>query len=160
MENFRHKALAKELSALIPQLDEEGLTFLLEQAQIHLYNMQVDEHNRAILQNREQNSSAGSGGSKKARQDPKKSDSGIQIIAEKSSYYIVYHGKWVMFTKDEMIRLTKIASAPVSEYDRNDALFRWIERERRDIFGAIPIRGKTDPLISQLALEITKHFTR
>ncbi|MDR2313320.1 MAG: hypothetical protein LBE02_02175 [Spirochaetaceae bacterium] len=157
-ENFRHTVLTKELLTLIPQLNEEGLAFLLEQAQIHLYNMQVDEHNRAILQNQDQRSSAGAKGSTKARQGSKTPASDLQIVAEKSSYYIVYRGKWIMFTKDEMARLAKIVSAPVSKYDRNEALFRWIERERRDIFGAIPIRGKTDPLIDQFALEFVKYF--
>jgi hypothetical protein len=40
-------ALARELRSLIPRLDAEGLVFLIEQAQVHLYNMQVDELNRS-----------------------------------------------------------------------------------------------------------------
>ena len=39
-------SLAKELRGLIPQLDAEGLAFLVEQARIHIYNMQVTELNR------------------------------------------------------------------------------------------------------------------
>ena len=40
------ESLAKELRSLIPKLDEEGLTFLIEQAHIHLYNLQVDSLNK------------------------------------------------------------------------------------------------------------------
>jgi hypothetical protein len=42
-------ALAKELRLLIPKLDVEGLSFLVEQAKVHLYNMQVDKINRAEI---------------------------------------------------------------------------------------------------------------
>ena len=40
--------LAKELRSLIPKLDTEGLRFLIEQANVHLYNMQVDVLNRRM----------------------------------------------------------------------------------------------------------------
>ena len=48
-ESTDRNAMAAELRGLIPRLDEEGLVYLVEQARIHLYNMQVDEHNRAVI---------------------------------------------------------------------------------------------------------------
>jgi hypothetical protein len=145
--------LAKELGALIPRLDEEGLLFLIEQAQVHLYNMQVDELNQTLLRNAEQSSRPAAAGKAK-----KTGDMGIQISADKHSYYIVYQGKWVMFTGEEILQLAKIASAPVDEYEKTSALYRWFERERRDVFGTIPIEGKTDPLLVQIAGLIKKNF--
>ena len=44
--NAAVKKLEAELAALLPQLDEEGLAFLLEQAKVHLHNMEVDRLNR------------------------------------------------------------------------------------------------------------------
>jgi hypothetical protein len=140
--------LAKELSALIPRLDEEGLLFLIEQAQVHLYNMQVDELNRTMVRNRKRDS-----------ETPKKAaHSAIEIKGDKNSYYLVYQGKWVMFSETELLQLAKIISAPVDEYERNDALYRWLERERRDVFGTLPIAGRTDPLINKLAAALKKNI--
>ncbi|MDR1430467.1 MAG: hypothetical protein LBI85_09290 [Spirochaetaceae bacterium] len=151
--NSRLADLAKELTRLIPRLDEEGLSFLIEQAQVHLYNMQVDELNQTMLRNVERSASKSP--------KPKKTapaDMGIQVSADKHSYYIVYQGKWVMFTDEEIIQLAKIASAPVDDYEKSGALYRWFERERRDVFGTIPIEGKTDPLLTRMADVIRKNF--
>jgi hypothetical protein len=153
--NSHTRALAKELTQLIPRLDEEGLLFLIEQAQVHLYNMQVDELNQTMVRNAER--TARSTKSEKTGKS-RAAGLGIQISADKHSYYIVYQSKWVMFTDGEMIQLAKIASAPVDSYERDSALYRWFERERRDVFGTIPIEGKTDPLLAQIARVIKKNF--
>ncbi|MDR1178524.1 MAG: hypothetical protein LBK64_06830 [Spirochaetaceae bacterium] len=153
--NSRLAALAKELAALIPRLDEEGLLFLIEQAQVHLYNMQVDELNQTMLRNAER---AERGPKAKKPKGSGQADLGIQVSADKHSYYIVYRGKWVMFTDEEIMQLVKIASAPVDGYEKSIALYRWFERERRDVFGTIPIEGKTDPLLTRLAEVIRKNF--
>ena len=130
-KNPRLSALAKELYSLVPSLDEEGLSFLVEQAQVHLYNMQVDKHNQAVIRNAEESSRSSK--SEKAKK-PGQADRDIQISSDKNSHYMVYQGKWVMFTPEEMLQLAKIAAAPVDKDERNSALFRWFERERPDFF--------------------------
>jgi hypothetical protein len=154
--NSRLGALARELSLLIPRLDEEGLLFLIEQAQVHLYNMQVDELNQTMMRNAGHARSGKSGKSEKAKK-PGTAGLEIQISADKHSYYIVYQGKWVMFTGGEILQLAKIASAQVDDYEKTSALYRWFERERRDVFGTIPIEGKTDPILIKMAAVIRKN---
>jgi hypothetical protein len=153
--NSRLAALVKELTGLIPRLDEEGLSFLIEQAQVHLYNMQVDELNQTMIRSAER--AARSAKSEKPKK-PRAASLGIEISADKHSYYIVYQGKWVMFTEEEILQLAKIASAPVDSHERNSALYRWFERERRDVFGTIPLEGKNDPLLAKIAGIIKKNF--
>jgi hypothetical protein len=53
------ESLVKELKSLIPRLDSEGLAFLVEQAKIHLYNMQVDELNKTAAQTSEKSRAKG-----------------------------------------------------------------------------------------------------
>jgi hypothetical protein len=137
-------ALAKELRSLIPRLDSEGLSFLIEQAQVHLYNLQAEELNRAT---------ARSGAAKPAR-------GGNSFRLEKSSsgssYYIVYRNDWIMFSKDEMARITRIVSAPVTELEIREQLYRWFERERRDVLVSIPMADKFDENLKALIALIKK----
>ena len=42
--------LEKELSEAIKQVDEEGLIFLIQQAQVLIHNVQVDKINREIVE--------------------------------------------------------------------------------------------------------------
>ena len=42
--------LLKELRRLLPQIDEEGLAFLVKQSHTIIYNLHVDEMNRSLAQ--------------------------------------------------------------------------------------------------------------
>ncbi|MDR0655611.1 MAG: hypothetical protein LBG22_04785 [Treponema sp.] len=131
-------ALARELRSLIPQLDAEGLSFLIEQARVHLYNMQAEELNKTL---------AGFGpAAKPARGDSFRlegSDSG-------SSYYIVYNNDWIMFSRDEMVQLVRIVSAPGTNLEIRERFYRWLERERRDVLISIPMADKFDEKLKTL----------
>jgi hypothetical protein len=115
--------------------------------------MQVDEFNQTMLRSAER-----SARSVQSKPSTKAAGLGIQVSTDKHSYYIVYQGKWVMFTGEEIMQLVKIASARLDDYEKTSALYRWFERERRDVFGTIPIEGKSDPLLAQLARVIKKNF--
>ncbi|MDR2185657.1 MAG: hypothetical protein LBO80_08365 [Treponema sp.] len=78
-EDGGRDALAGELRSLIPRLDAEGLSFLIEQAQVHLYNMQVEELNKAVVR-------AESAAAKPAK---RKDRFRLEGSGSRSSYYIV-----------------------------------------------------------------------
>ena len=88
------ETLAKELRSLIPKLDVEGLTYLIEQASIHIYNMKVDEHNRAVLGAAEKPSTGKSGKAGKStkaganKQKPETAGFIIKGTESGSSYYL------------------------------------------------------------------------
>ena len=147
-------ALAKELKGLIPRLDPEGLQFLIEQAQIHLYNMQVDELNQTMIRSQTTRAAAGS------KSKPVKIQGGLRIegTPSGSSYYLYYNGQSVMFTKEEIIRMVKIASAPVTKIEMQENLLNWFMKERRDIFATIPITDKFDEQLNKIALLLKKNF--
>jgi hypothetical protein len=151
-------SLAEELRSLIPRLDEEGLRFLIEQAEVHLYNMQVDELNDTLTRNAEAEKRTGK---KTASKSPAKKTKGEMRIAASetgSSIYIVYNEKWVMFSQDEMVRLVKIVNGPGADLEIRERLFNWFDKERGDIFETIPIADKFDERLKKVAALIKKSF--
>ncbi|MDR2049008.1 MAG: hypothetical protein LBP69_06095 [Treponema sp.] len=142
--------LAAELKSLIPQLDEEGLLFLIEQARVHIYNMQVDALNKSMARTR-QTESAAPGKSKAAGID-------LKISEDKHSYYLSYNNDWIMFNRAEMLQLAKISASPLPDDDKRACLYRWFDRERRDIFGTVPIRSPQSEILSELIRLLNKSF--
>ena len=154
-------SLAKELRSLIPKLDEEGLAYLVEQAQIHLYNLQVDALNKTIIKSQQREAAkntaaktAGKGAAKKTAgsdgfNEIKVSDSG-------SSYYVVYKTEWIMFSKDEMVKLIKIARGEGTDLEIKERLFNWFARERTDLLRSAGIANKFDNKLKSLAVLLKK----
>ncbi|MDR2144149.1 MAG: hypothetical protein LBP29_07250 [Treponema sp.] len=142
--------LAAELKSLIPQLDEEGLLFLIEQARVHIYNMQVDALNKSMARTR-QTESAAPGKSKAA-------GISLKISEDQHSYYLSCDNDWIMFNRAEMLQLAKIAASPLPDDDKRANLYRWFDRERRDIFGTVPIRSPQSEILSELIRLINKSF--
>jgi hypothetical protein len=154
--NDERDTLAKELRALIPRLNEEGLAFLIEQAQVHLYNMQVDELNSSIVksQARQASKSSGKTAAKTSKAGGAETSGGFKEIKASdsgSSYYIVYKTEWIMFAKDEMIKLITIAKSEGTELDIKERLFNWLRRERTDLLNSAAIANKFDPKLKSLA---------
>jgi hypothetical protein len=150
--------LAKELRSLIPRLDAEGLEFLIEQAQVHLYNMQVDELNKTLTR------PAGRGtGAKKtdpgAAKPPRQSeDIRIEGSGSGSSFYLFYHGQSVMFSRDEIIHLVKVVNGPGTALEIAERLFNWFDRERADVFALIPMNDYFDARLKKIAQVVKKNF--
>jgi hypothetical protein len=147
-KTVRRETLAKELRALVPRLDAEGLAFLIEQAQVHLYNMQVEELNTVLAR-------SGGGGEEKAAPPPET----FRIEGSSNSYYIVYNNEWIMFTKDEMLHIAKIVSAPGTDPELKERLYNWFVKERRDVLKSISMADKFDPKMTALVKLIKKTFT-
>jgi hypothetical protein len=153
-------ALAKELCSLIPKLDAEGLRFLVEQANVHLYNMQVDILNQRVVDGADaQKSGKGkSSGAAKTVKSKAADEPRLEGSESGSSFYLVFRGQWLMFSREEIAQMVQIVSAPVTELERLEHLFTWLERERRDLFAAIPIADKFDERLKKIAALLKKNF--
>lgn len=154
------KALADELSGLIPELDAEGLAFLIEQARVHLYNMRVAELEDAAVEAERASSRAGSiasaGG---AARTGSGDEFAIHASENGSSYDLVWHDKWKMFTDDEMLAMVRITSSRDAVSDVAGRLYRWLLAERRDVIADIPLSGLADPRLRKLVTLLRKTFT-
>jgi hypothetical protein len=150
-------ALAKELRSLIPRLDAEGLAFLVEQARVHLYNMEADKLNQAArdlhaFESRSAGKAPAKGGLKPgAAFRIEKSGSG-------SSYYIIYQNEWIMFSREEMTRLATMANAPATDLEVRGNIFTWLKRERSDMLNSAFIKDKFDDKLKILTDLIRKTF--
>jgi hypothetical protein len=157
--------LAKELKGLIPKLDGEGLVFLIEQARVHIYNMQVDELNRAAIAAEASAPTAAAktrsaAGKCKTQVKPGSARKGYSIAGSESgsSFYLYCPNDEIMFSRDEMGLLIKIVNGKGTDLEIRERLFNWIERERRDVFAAISIANKFDDNLKMLAALIKKSF--
>ena len=154
------ESMAKELRGLIPKLDAEGLAFLVEQARVHLYNMQVDELNSAAIAADAAASRRGSLAGKSRAATPAKSPAKLRIDGSESgsSYYIYYGNSHVMFSRGEMIHLVKIANGPGTDLEIRERLYNWFERERKDVFATVPMESKFDGHLKALVGLLKKTF--
>jgi hypothetical protein len=154
------EALGKELRTLIPKLDVEGLAFLVKQARVHLYNMQVDELNKAA---QEANLSAER--SKILADKTKKAGAGkkdaLRIVGNESgtSFFIYYGNENAIFSKNEMTHLVKMVHAGGTELEICERLYSWFRRERYDLFSFIPMANQFDSRLKTIVAIIKKNFT-
>jgi hypothetical protein len=107
--------------------------------------MQVDELNQTLA---------------RSKPKTKRAPAGMRIEGTESgsSYYLVYNGDWIMFSKDEMIRIAGIVSAPGTDLEIRERLFAWFETERRDVLSSIPMADKFDEKLKNLIALIKKTF--
>jgi len=171
-ETALHKKLAAELIALIPEVDEAGLGFLIEQARVHLYNMQVEALN---AETEAANAVAESGGkttgAKKGAKGAVSANAGgkpssgspanfrVEKSGSGSTYHLISGGKWKMFNEEEMMSIVKIAQSkdPMSEV--TDRLCRWFASERPDTFGDLELGDSHDPKMKELVQFLRKKFS-
>jgi hypothetical protein len=148
----RRAALLKELKALLDELDEEGLDFLLEQAQVHRYNMEVERLNEAQERRRAGRPSAsGSGASRPAPLRVERSEDG-------QTYHIVSNEHYKMFTAEEMLALVRIAHANADPTEGARGLYRWLARERSDALADLGFKGPGSPGLVDLAQLLKSSF--
>jgi len=146
-KNIERDNLAKELKSLIPKLDEEGLAFLVKQANVHLYNMQVDALNNTIIKDEERTKKSAS------VKNLKPAEGGfndIKISETGSGYYIVYKNDWISFNKEEMSTIVKIVFGGGTALEIKERLFNWLSRERTDMLYTAAIADKFDNKLQSL----------
>lgn len=121
-QTAKEKKLCAELEKVLALLDEEGLEFLLEQARIHLYNMEVERKNAEIL-SEEENTANNVNKIKK-----------LEIIRAEGSpnYHIICNGKYSIFNEDEMLDIIRICHADEKPLEIKSRLYHWFFTERRD----------------------------
>lgn len=145
------KSLVKELTSLLPQLDEEGLSFLMEQANIHLYNMEVDRLN--ALHETEIATVSDSDHTTAAHQ--------LSIVRGDSSdvYHIVCNGKYSMFNSNEMLSIIRICHADEELIEIKSRLYHWFFTERRDFLNDNALADIHCPEFDVLIDLIRERFT-
>lgn len=159
----RKAALLKELKSVLEELDEEGLDFLLEQAHVHRYNMEVERLNEAEERREAGRAEAVSirAGKRPAaggRTGPRPPALRIERSQDGQTYHVVSAGRYKMFSADEMLALVRIAHANPDAAEAGRGLHRWMSRERTDALADLGFAGPSDPGLAALAALLRKSF--
>ena len=147
--------LAKELKSHIPKLDEEGLAFLVKQAHVHLYNMQVDALNQTMFKDAQRRNSSAA---KSKKTGKTKEIWFVDIKMSGSGYHLLYENQWISFAGSEITSMVKIVYGEGSELEIRGRLFSWLERERRDLLVTASIADKFNEKLISLITLLKKNF--
>lgn len=152
-QSAAEKKLVTELTELTKQMDAEGILFLIEQARVHLYNMQVEaleEDLQAIEEKRAKTVSV-----KKAQ--PKK-DFRIERASDGSVYHIISGGKWKLINADELFSILKIVNAKLDDNEIRLNLIHWFFKERGDFVSDLGLADTHDPRWLELIKLLKTNF--
>ena len=140
--------LEKELTQAIAQIDEEGLIFLIQQAQVLIHNTQVDKINREIVELEQKKLKKGKGASEKTPAAPaavsiEESDNG-------KAFFLTLGGTRKVMNLEEMRRLVRICYAAETKSDALKQLYTVFARERGDVLADAGISGPASTIIEGL----------
>ena len=144
--------LIEELTGMIKDIDEEGLIFLIEQANVLLYNMRVTKINRRIVQ------AAGEKAEKGKAALPQEPGIDIEESEDGAFFYIVVNRNRIFFTLDEMRNLVRLCHAADDEKDASRRLYNWFSRNRKDFLIDGEIESSRNPALAHLYERIVRTY--
>jgi len=145
------RPVLEELLELLPQLDDEGLAFLLEQAHVHRYNMEVERLNET----------ADRAASAKEPPSPGKSTAmRLERSTDGLTYHVVAGGQWKMFSSDEMAALVRITRSGDAREEIARRIYAWLDRERPDALDDLGIGKPPSLALAELLRLLLTSFAR
>jgi hypothetical protein len=144
------KGPTKELHELLDQLDDKEVAWLVTQAQTMLYNRKVNEVNEAAKKLAES----------KKRITPVSAPDIVDIVQAGSgkSFNIVMGNARLFLNLDELKALVRIAQATDNAGDASGRMYRWFDRERRDIIIDASLSGPGDPRLIRVYSLLREKF--
>ena len=138
--------LEKELREAIREVDEEGLLFLLRQAQVLIHNARVQTINQDAKKGR------GKGAPPVARGTARQRSTVVSIEDPKDGKAIFLNigDARKVLTAEEMQRIVRICYAAETKSEALQQLFTVLARERKDILADAFIGNPDNPLLEAL----------
>jgi len=152
-QNTQKDDLIKQLKKLINELNEEGLSFLIEQAIILKHNMQVKELNKDLQKLRSNKPKS----DKTSKSDKHKIE--VEEADDNSYFIIVMNRARNFFSLEEMRKLVKICHASEDEKDASRRLYNWFSKNRSDVIRDTDIVGVNDPALTSIYNYIKNKYT-
>ena len=142
--------LEKELTEAIKQIDEEGLIFLIQQAQVLVHNVQVDKINREIVELEQKKLKSGKG-----KPAPRKTPAAVDAVTIEESdngkaFFLTLGGTRKVMNLEEMRRLVRICYAAETKSDALKQLYTVFARERGDVLADAKISGPGSSIMEGL----------
>ncbi|MDC7240440.1 MAG: hypothetical protein PQJ50_08790 [Spirochaetales bacterium] len=157
----RDKVL-KDIRALLKGLETGDLQFLLNQAEVLDYNRKVRLEREEQKKETESSSESKKNSGKKAKS--KKSAPPVDEIAieqtERSKFFNLRIGTALLFMDyHEIQAIFKIARAAGNQTEGAARLYRWFDRERRDVLAEGGIGGPASPKLKIIYNVLLDTFT-
>lgn len=148
--------LLAELDKLAPQLDEEGLGFLIQQATTLIYNRKVDELNKS----REVATRSRKPAQEKAQEKeaPKSAEVFFEAGKKQSTFFMDVQGKRAILDQNELMRMVKIAQSAETKPAAEERVYRWLKNNRDDVLFDCGIHPK-DRKIAALCDRLQNDFS-
>ena len=149
--------LQDELVRLLPEVEEEGLIFLLKQAQVLIHNLQVDRINREVEELEQTQQST-------TRAAPSRAARGAAVVdieeaANGKSFYLVFPDTRKILGLEEMRLLVRACYEPKRKSEALNRMYRWMQRERRDILSDGKIGSNSSRLLEAIFHRIREKYT-
>jgi hypothetical protein len=144
------------LSDAIEQIDEEGLLFLLRQANVLIHNQKVDEVNRELAEMSEKPGRAAAAGGAAGRRAS--AIVSIEDSGDRSAIFLTLGAVRKVLNLEELKRLVRICYAAESKTDALQQLFRVLAQERSDILKDAGIRNAANPLVEGLFYALRRKY--
>jgi hypothetical protein len=143
--------LENQLKKLLKYVDEEGLIFLIGQAEVLRHNLEIDEL--------EKNMAADKSGSKEDSKLPPITKT-LKIIPDedKKNFVFVLNSGRKFITRDEMRTIVKICHSEESMIQTKKILFNWLYKERRDFLVDGGISTITDPFLEDIIKVVKTNY--
>ncbi len=148
--------LLKELRKLIKDVPEEGLIFLIEQANKLVYNKRVEDIN--AIQAKLNKKSA-----KKPKATKKQAVQRCTISIERGafnrSFILIMGNTRKTVTEDEMVKLVRICHTAKNKEDGSLRLYNRLKHERDDILLDAGIGSKDDKCLTEIYKYLKANFS-
>jgi hypothetical protein len=163
----RDASLREELASIIKDLSGEELEFLRSQAEVMIRNREIDAYNATIEAEAAEYATTRPG--KKGVKGKKTSSSPypavlgdpIHIVRSASgNANLVLGGDFKLLTPEELAAIAKIAISVDSEPERRARLYRWLDRERRDILIDGGMGSEGSPRMRELLSYLESAFSK
>lgn len=148
--------MLKELRKLIKDIPEEGLIFLIDQANKLVYNKRVEDLN--VLQaKRNKKSSSKSKATKK--QPIKRCTISVERGSFNKSFILIIGNTRKSVTEDEMVKLVRICHIAENADDASARLYNRLKHERDDILLDAGIGSKNDKCLAEIYKYLKANFS-
>ncbi len=142
--------LRKELVSLLEQVDDEGLVFLIRQAQTIIHNLQIDRINTEITELNKAKAQKGRRPAGKTRPAVEASPVTIEEGAGRTSFVIAAGNARKVFSVDEMRALARVAHAAANDADGARRLHAWLSRNRTDVLVDLGAQSAAHPALIEI----------
>ena len=146
--------LENELVKLLPEIEEEGLVFLLRQANTLIHNQRTDQLNRemeALNKKKKPGAAAGSTASQGFEIEISRSDDG-------KTYYFIVNGMKHFFDIPETQKIIALCYRPPAKSDALRYLHEFFRAERDEILMDHKITSAKSPFFEELFKTVRATF--